>query len=213
MILPLDDDLRQPILSSGRAAAKRIFDLAAALLMLPFALPVMLLFMLLAWISAGQAIYGQDRVGLFGQPFRLYKICSMRAIPGYNTNVTTSADPRITRLGRFIRRTKIDELPQLFNVLRGDMSFVGPRPDVAEAYADLPIKYAPILCLRPGITAAVSVEFADEEKLLGEVDNPDEYYRLKLFPMKAERNLEYTKKQSILGDIMVMLKTVLVMLR
>lgn len=133
----------------------------------------------------------------------------MRQIEGYETNVTTDKDPRITKFGRIIRKTKLDEFPQILNVLKGDMSFVGPRPDVVEAYQDLKLEDVVFLCVRPGITGVASVAFKDEEGLLASIDNPEEYNLNVIFPEKVKLNINYVKQQTLLLDVKIMMQTVI----
>lgn len=209
MRLPLEAQFRSPGLSPLKGAVKRGFDLILAILILPIIIPVSVVLILLAKIFNGRGLFVQNRVGRYGEPFKLYKICSMRQIEGYKTNVTTDNDPRITKFGRIVRKTKLDEFPQILNVLKGDMSFVGPRPDVVEAYQDLTAEDAVLLCVRPGITGVASVAFKDEEGLLASVDNPEEYNRNVVFPAKVKLNKDYVKQQSILLDFKIMAQTVI----
>ncbi|MCP4298014.1 MAG: sugar transferase, partial [Proteobacteria bacterium] len=147
-------------------------------------------------------------VGRNGRIFQVVKIRTMRSIEGLDTTVTTVNDPRITPLGRFFRRTNIDELPQLFNVLLGHMSFVGPRPDVP-GYADkLEGRDRIILSVRPGITGPATLQYRDEELLLSEVDDPESYNREVIFPEKVLLNREYVENYSFSSDIGYIMKTV-----
>ncbi|MEM7179068.1 MAG: sugar transferase [Pseudomonadota bacterium] len=209
MKLPLEPALARPALPPGKAALKRTFDLGVALALAPILAPAVAVLALGAWRSTGKGIFVQTRIGRYGRPFRLYKICSMRPIEGVTTNVTTGEDPRITRFGRFIRRAKMDEFPQLWNVIKGDMSFVGPRPDVAEMYTALPDTDAPVLCLRPGITGPASVAYKNEEELLAAQPNPEGYNAEVLFPAKMQINHAYIRDWSLGGDMKIMLGTVL----
>lgn len=209
MRLPLEAQFRTRGLSPLKGAVKRGFDLILAILMLPVILPVSLLLILLAKIFNGRGLFVQNRVGRYGELFKLYKVCSMKQIEGYTTTVTTDKDPRITKFGRIIRKTKLDEFPQIINVLKGDMSFVGPRPDVPEAYQDLQAEDAVLLCVRPGITGVASMAFQDEEGLLASVDNPEEYNRNVIFPAKVKLNKDYVKQQSIVLDFKIMVQTVI----
>ena len=126
----------------------------------------------------------------------------------HTTNITTSNDPRITTFGHIIRRTKLDELPQILNVLKGDMSFVGPRPDVPEAYIGLQVEDADFICIRPGITGLAALEFKNEESLLASVDYPEEYYSDIIFPKKVKLNNLYLEKQSLKLDLKIMVQTI-----
>jgi lipopolysaccharide/colanic/teichoic acid biosynthesis glycosyltransferase len=210
MKLPLENGQRHFALPSTQAALKRGFDIVAALALSPIILPATLVLILCARISTGQGgLFAQNRVGLYGEPFTLYKIRSMKSITGVVTTVTTSADPRITPFGRFIRRTKLDEFPQLWNVLRGDMSFVGPRPDVPETYAELPETDSPLLCIRPGITGPATVLFRNEEEELRAAADPEAHNREVIFPAKVAANIAYAKNWNFARDIGILLRTVL----
>lgn len=209
MELPLAPDLRKGGFTGLSGALKRLFDIIVALIMLPIVVPVTLFLIVLAKVLNGHGVFIQKRIGRFGETFKLYKICSMRQIEGFETNVTTDADPRITPFGKFIRKAKLDEFPQLWNVLKGDMSFVGPRPDVAESYLDLSPQDAIVLCVRPGITGLASIEFKNEEAMLAAVENPEVYNREVIFPAKVKLNKAYIGKQSLWLDIKIMLMTVM----
>lgn len=209
MELPLSPDLRKNGFTVLNGALKRLFDIIIAVLILPLVVPMTLILVVLAKLLNGNGLFIQKRVGRFGKTFKLYKICSMRQIEGFQTNVTTDVDPRITPFGKFIRKAKLDEFPQLWNVLKGDMSFVGPRPDVAEVYEDLSPQDAIVLCVRPGITGLASIEFKNEEAMLAAVENPEDYNREVIFPAKVKLNKDYIGKQSLGLDIKIMLLTVL----
>ena len=132
----------------------------------------------------------------------------MKSVPNVNTTVTTANDMRITKSGKFFRDSKIDELPQLFNVLFGSMSFVGPRPDV-EGYADkLKGEDRAILTIRPGITGPASIKYKNEEEILAEQANPKEYNDQVIWPDKVAINLQYIKEWSLKKDIQYIIKTV-----
>lgn len=153
-------------------------------------------------------IYSQERIGRHGERFRLYKLRTMR--PGGNgTAVTVSGDACITPVGRMLRSTKVDELPQLVNVLRGDMSLVGPRPDVA-GYADrLEGDDRLVLSVRPGITSPASLLLRDEESLLTRVSDPERFNDEVLYPAKTRLNRQYVENWSVAGDLACILRTVL----
>jgi len=151
----------------------------------------------------------QTRIGIKGKPFKVYKIRSMKNVVGFTTNVSTDNDPRITTIGKFWRKTKIDELPQLINVFIGNMSFVGPRPDVP-GYADKLIgEDRIILSIRPGITGPASIHFKNEEEILASQPNPEEYNRNVIWPKKVELNKEYIKNYSIVSDFEYIIKTLM----
>lgn len=182
---------------------KRFFDLVASGLGLLVLSP--LFFVLAVWIkcdSKGPVFYRQVRVGRNNRDFRLYKFRSMRVGSDKKGLITIGGhDPRVTRSGYYIRRYKLDELPQLINVFVGDMSLVGPRPEVRK-YVDL---YTPeqmhVLDVRPGITDLASIRYRNENELLEQVDDPDRYYVDVIMQDKLRINLEYVAEHSFLKDI------------
>jgi lipopolysaccharide/colanic/teichoic acid biosynthesis glycosyltransferase len=191
-----------------QAALKRGFDIfcsTTGLVILGWLIP---LAALAARIDTGEnGFFCQLRVGYRGRLFTVIKIRTMRRIEGIDTTVTLENDPRITIIGKILRRTKIDELPQLVNVLLGDMSFVGPRPDVP-GYADqLQGADRVILAIRPGITGPATLKYRDEESLLRQVGNPERYNSEVVFPDKVRINREYVENYSFLGDIRYILRT------
>ncbi len=151
----------------------------------------------------------QDRVGREGRLFKIVKIRTMRHIDGYNTHVTTKDDPRISRIGKFWRKTKIDELPQLWNVLKGEMSFVGPRPDIPGFADRLRGRDRILLSIRPGITGPATLKFKDEEQILALQPDPEKYNRNVIWPEKVRLNIEYIDNYSLWNDINFILKTVI----
>ncbi len=170
---------------------------------------------LFAWIIASietksNGFYCQERVGKNKNIFFVFKIKTMldSKIDKNNVTVTTSDDPRITFWGKYFRRYKIDELPQLFNVLIGNMSFVGPRPDVRGFADKLTGKDALILKLRPGITGLSSLKYKNEEYILSNVKNPVDYNKRVIYPEKIKLELQYIKNWSLVNDIKLILLTV-----
>jgi lipopolysaccharide/colanic/teichoic acid biosynthesis glycosyltransferase len=161
-----------------------------------------------AWLSTGgSGFFRQVRVGQHGRSFRILKLRTMRVVSGKQTTATAANDPRITRMGAFLRKTKVDELPQFWNVLWGDMSMVGPRPDVP-GYADqLQGKERDILRLRPGITGLASLVFRHEEDLLAGADNPEEFNSSVIYPAKVRLNLRYLNDYALGRDIVYILAT------
>lgn len=197
-------------LSLAASIEKRFFDIFLSLLGLVLLGWLMLLAALFAWIDTGlNGFYTQCRIGLAGRPFKIIKIRTMKPCAGIDTTITTVNDARITRLGGFFRKTKIDELPQLINILLGQMSFVGPRPDVPGFADTLVGKDRDILTIRPGITGPASIKYRNEEELLANVDDPEAYNREVIFPDKVKINREYIKNYSLLLDIKYILDTVL----
>jgi len=168
---------------------------------------------ILAYIAASidtnrNGFFTQERIGKGGMPFKVIKIRTMRDIPYFNTMVTALNDPRITPLGRFLRKTKIDELPQLINIFLGQMGFVGPRPDVA-GYADkLMGEDRVILSVRPGITGPATLKYRREEELLADQGDPEKYNDEVIFPDKVRLNREYVVNYSFWKDIIYIYRTV-----
>lgn len=177
----------------------RFFDIFFSILGILFLSPLLLVLSFLICIeSRGGALFRQKRIGKDGKEFTIYKFRSMRMGSDKKGMLTVgNQDPRVTPLGVFLRKSKLDELPQLFNVLKGDMSFVGPRPELAY-YVDF---YTPeqrrILCVRPGITDYASIEYIDEDRLLGEADDPDKVYIEQIMPDKIRRNMKYIENRSV----------------
>ncbi|MEL0084088.1 MAG: sugar transferase, partial [Gammaproteobacteria bacterium] len=176
------------------AFIKRAFDIVFSAFGLMLVGGVILLAFLAATVDTGRnGFFLQERVGRLGRPFKVIKIRTMRDQPQSDvkvneTTVTTAADPRITRLGRFFRRFKIDELPQLVNVLIGQMSFVGPRPDVYGFADQLSAGDRDLLLVRPGITGPATLKYRDEERQLAEQADPESYNREIIFPDKVRIN-------------------------
>ena len=193
-----------------QAFLKRTFDIVGALcgLMLTGAI------ILFAYIAASldtraNGFFTQQRVGRGGRLIRIVKIRTMRDILGLKTTVTTDRDPRITKMGRFFRKTKIDELPQLFNVLAGQMSFVGPRPDVPGFADQLQGADLIILAVRPGITGPATLKYRNEETLLSRQNDPERYNREVIFPAKLLLNRAYVENYSLYKDMIYILQTIL----
>ena len=191
----------------GQRFVKRTFDLVLAVPGLILASPVIAVAALFARRDTGASgIFRQRRIGRYGRPFTVYKIRTMRAVAG--TSITTANDARITPLGARLRRWKIDELPQLWNVVRGEMSFVGPRPDVA-GYADiLEGDERAVLQLRPGITGPATLKYRDEEQLLLKTGDPERYTREVIWPDKVAINRAYMANYSLTQDIKLIWQTV-----
>ncbi|MBR6757376.1 MAG: sugar transferase [Bacteroidaceae bacterium] len=188
---------------------KYLFDRVVSLLGLLFLWPVLLIVALLIMIKmpGGPVFFKQKRVGRYGKLFTMYKFRSM-TVAHTGSSVSVAGESRITPLGAKLRKYKLDELPELWNVLIGDMSFVGPRPDVP-GYADkLQGEDRLILQLRPGITGPASLKYANEEELLAQVDNPQRYNDEIIFPDKVKINLDYYYNRSFVGDIKLIFQTI-----
>lgn len=189
---------------------KHLFDKIAALLGIIVLTPVMLIIFIIHKIvmTKGSFIFKQERIGQYGKKFYIYKIRTMTENDGSNVFVTTANDERILPFGRWLRKTKIDEIVELVNVLKGEMSFVGPRPDVP-GYADLlQGSDRKILELKPGITGPASLKYINEEEILAQVENPKQYNDEVIFPDKVKINLEYYHNRTFWGDIRIIFKTI-----
>jgi lipopolysaccharide/colanic/teichoic acid biosynthesis glycosyltransferase len=188
---------------------KRTFDLVFSLLGLIFFSWLIILAFLIASIETkSNGFFIQKRVGKDGKMFNVIKIKTMKPVKGLNSTVTTSNDLRITKWGKFFRKTKIDELPQLINVLLGKMSFVGPRPDVP-GYADKLVgEDRIILSVRPGITGPATIKYRNEEELLAKVEDPEKYNKEVIYPDKVRINKEYVQNYSFWKDIKYIIKTI-----
>jgi len=190
--------------------AKRMFDVVVAACGLVVLAP--LLIALALWIrldSPGPALFRQERVGRSGKAFRIHKFRTMHeAAPGAGPAITVGADPRITRAGAFLRRHKLDELPQLIDVLRGDMSLVGPRPELPRYVAGYPPALRDkVLSVRPGITDVASIEFRNEAELLARAADPDREYREVVLPAKLRLAAEYVDSATLASDLRVIGRT------
>ncbi|HEY1132052.1 MAG TPA: sugar transferase [Roseateles sp.] len=180
---------------------KRLFDIAASALGLLLLAPLLLLAAL--WIrldSPGPALFRQTRVGRFGVPFTIHKFRTMRVEPG--AAITVGVDPRITRPGHVLRRTKLDELPQLWDVLRGAMSLVGPRPELPRYVALYPAEMRErVLAVRPGITDPASLAFSHEAELLAAAPDPEREYREVILPAKLKLSADYAASANLAADL------------
>jgi lipopolysaccharide/colanic/teichoic acid biosynthesis glycosyltransferase len=189
---------------------KRIFDILLSGIGILLLLPIFLF--VIIWIKAdskGSAFYRQLRVGQFGKDFSLLKFRSMRTGSDKAGLLTIGGrDPRVTRSGVFIRKYKIDELPQLINVFLGQMSLVGPRPEVRK-YVDLYNEaQRRVLLVKPGITDLASLEYFDENDLLAKSDHPEKTYIEVVMPHKLELNLQYIDQSGLLADVQIILRTI-----
>ena len=190
---------------------KRLFDIAFASCGIVTCGPLMVVIAVaIKFTQGGPVIYRGKRTGRHGKPFPIFKFRSM--VPNAENiggSTTGKNDPRVTKLGGFLRRFKLDELPQFVNVLKGDMSVVGPRPEVPEYTNRYSTDEVRILSLRPGITDLASLEFSDLQSIVG-VENADETFRQQVLPRKNQLRLKYVDEQSFFGDISIILRTVTV---
>jgi lipopolysaccharide/colanic/teichoic acid biosynthesis glycosyltransferase len=190
--------------------SKRLFDIVGSFVALIFLLPLFLAVALLIKLdSRGPVFFKQRRMGRGFRPFFIYKFRTMKEnAESSGRLITIGQDPRITRTGRFLRKAKLDEIPQLINVLKGEMSFVGPRPEVPQFVELFRRDYAEILTIRPGITDLASLKYRDEAALLDTADNPEEEYVKRVLPDKIRLAKDYLRCSSLIFDLSVMAKTV-----
>lgn len=188
---------------------KRLFDCVVSLIILLCFLPFGILISLAIGLeSRGGVFYRQERIGQFGKPFRLWKFRTMRKNADQFGKLTVGMrDPRITRVGLFIRKVKLDEFPQFLNVLSGEMSIVGPRPEVQEYVDEYTAEQRQILEVKPGITDYASLEYYNENELLGKSDNPRKTYIEEVMPAKIELNRKYIANPTIGHDLKIMWMT------
>ena len=196
-------------LSVKQKFIKRLLDISLALIGLILSFPFLAILLILTSVDTKSlGLIAQTRIGQLGKPFKLLKFKTMSDTKQPQNHITTLNDHRITAFGRILRKTKLDELPQLWNVLIGQMSFVGPRPDVP-GYADqLKGEDKIILSVKPGITGPASLAFKDEEELLAKKDNPKQYNDEVIWPQKVKINKEYIKNYSFKNDIKYIIQTI-----
>lgn len=187
---------------------KRIFDIAASLFGLIVLSPALLIIAVLIKIRMpGPALFSQQRTGRYGKLFTIYKFRSMTLDHGGST-ISVKGEMRITPLGGTLRKYKLDELPELWNILKGDMSFVGPRPDVPEYTDRLVGEERQILELRPGLTGPATLVYANEEEHLASVEDPQAYNDQVLWPEKVRLNMDYYHNRTFFGDILIIFRTI-----
>lgn len=194
---------------------KRLFDIACALIGLFFLFPFFLIVSILIVLDSGFPVfYKQSRVGKNNIDFKLWKFRSMHTDADKRGLLTVGdRDPRITRMGLILRKTKLDELPQLINVLVGDMSLVGPRPEVRRYVDHYNEEQMRVLSIRPGITDNASIRFRNETEILAAQDDPERYYIEHILPEKTELYLQYVDNRSFLGDLKMILNTFVAIVR
>ena len=194
---------------------KRLFDILFSLILIVLLSPLMLFITI--WIkcdSKGPVMFRQVRITTAGKEFRIFKFRTMVVdAEKLGTQVTVGQDPRITRSGRFLRKLRLDELPQLFNVLAGDMSFVGTRPEVPHYVEQYTPEMWATLLLPAGITSEASIEYKDEERLLGGAEDVDRVYMEEVLPEKMKYNLRYLERFQVLRDFVIMIETVIAVLK
>jgi lipopolysaccharide/colanic/teichoic acid biosynthesis glycosyltransferase len=190
---------------------KRLFDLSVAIFFSILFIPFWIFIAIAIKItSPGPVFFRQVRVGLKGKHFKIFKYRSMIVdAEKKGLQITVGGrDPRITGVGYILRKTKLDELPQLFNIILGDMSFVGPRPEVPKYVEMYNQEQRKVLNVRPGITDVASIKYIDENELLKDAQDPEQMYIEKIMPDKLNLNLEYLQNRSLMSDIGIIFKTV-----
>lgn len=194
---------------------KRAFDVIASSIGLIVLSPIFLIMSILIKIdSKGPVFFKQERVGLNRQPFKIFKFRTMvNDAEKKGRQITVGSDSRITKVGHFIRKYKLDEFPQLINVFKGEMSLVGPRPEVPRYVELYDAKQEQILLVKPGITDYASIEFRNENDILGKSLNPDKEYIENIMPSKIDLNMKYIKEISLLTDIKIIMKTLICIIR
>ncbi len=196
-----------------RSHAKRVIDAALAVCTLMAAAPLMLVIVCaIRATSPGPALFRQRRCGLNGRPFQLMKFRTMQALSAASgPQITRGGDARITRIGRWLRLWKLDELPQFFNVIRGEMSIVGPRPDLEQFWLQVPEAERKVLTIIPGITGAASMAFSNEEEILAQVPQSDlvGFYTKNILPRKARMDIEYAEHATFWSDCAILMGTLL----
>lgn len=194
---------------------KRIFDFTVSLIGIVIISPILLVISILIKLdSKGPILFKQIRVGKNGKPFKIFKFRTMVVdAEKKGMQITVGSDSRITKSGLVLRKTKLDELPQLFNVLTGEMSFVGPRPEVPRYVEMYDENQKSILKVRPGITDLASIKYRNENDLLAKSLDPEATYINEIMPKKIELNIEYLKNMSVLYDLKLIIRTVLVVIK
>lgn len=195
---------------------KRLLDIAASFMGLLVLSPVLFVIaLLIKRDSPGPVFFRQERIGRYGKPFHIHKFRTMTvAQPSTAMQITIGQDARITRIGAFLRHYKIDELPQLIDVLQGSMSLVGPRPEVPKYVSFYPEPTKSIvLSVRPGITDLASIEYRSESDLLGKSSNPEKTYIEEIMPAKLVYCVQYVQQQSLWMDIQIIVRTFIAILK
>jgi lipopolysaccharide/colanic/teichoic acid biosynthesis glycosyltransferase len=189
---------------------KRVFDITIAFILLIVALPLFAIMTVWVWIDDGWPVFfSQERVGKNEVSFRLHKFRTMRRASEKAGQLTVgSRDSRITKSGYYLRKYKMDELPQLWNVIKGDMSLVGPRPEVPKYVSMYTEQQKSVLSVKPGITDHASLLYFEESELLASSPNPEETYITQVMPEKLRLNLEYIHNQSLKVDLIIIIKTI-----
>lgn len=211
-VYPYYEHLRQ---HAAALTVKRITDVVMALILLILLLPLLLVIgILVGATSCGGVFFCQERVTAYGRHFKIIKFRTMTAdAEKKGSQVTTEGDSRITGVGHFLRRVRLDELPQLINIIKGDMSFVGTRPEVPHYVARYTPEMMATLLLPAGVTSTASIQYKDEDRLLAQGTDVDRTYVEKVLPEKMKYNLDYMREYSLRRDFLIMIQTVAAVLK
>ena len=193
------------MITKNELRTKRVFDFILGLIFfLMLSVPIFLMFLVSCLETREWGIFKQERIGQYGRPFKLYKIRTLK----FEAKDVEKYMPRMGRMGRFFRSYKLDELPQLWNIIIGDMSFVGPRPDLPGFADELKGEDRIILELKPGLTGPATLKYQNEEALLADQDDPDEYNQRVIWPDKVKINKAYLRNWSFCLDLKIIFKTI-----
>lgn len=202
-------------MSGWYRVVKRMLDFCISVICILILTPILLL--ISVWIrldSQGPILFRQERVGMLERKFTIYKFRTMIVdAESLGKQITVGRDPRITRSGVFLRKYKLDELPQFFNIIRGDMSIVGPRPEVPRYVSLYNTEQKQVFSVRPGLTDEASIKYRNENQLLEDTDNPEQLYIEKIMPDKLNINLEYIQTVSLKKDVQIIGKTILAIMQ
>lgn len=189
---------------------KRVFDLFFSILGLIFFFPIFLIIAVFIKLdSSGEVFFRQIRITKDGEKFKIYKFRTMKKDTEGNRQITVGQDSRVTKVGNFLRKTKLDELPQLMNIIKGEMSFVGPRPEVPKYVTYYTEEQKEILKVKAGITDYASIYFSNESEVLGIQEDPEDYYIKNIMPYKIELNKKYIQEMGLITDIKIIALTIL----
>ena len=190
---------------------KRIFDLIFSVIAIViFLIPMIFIGLIITFTSSGGPFFVQARVGIYGKKFAMIKFRTMtKAKSAKNLELTVQNDARITKVGEILRKFRLDELPQFFNIFLGQMSFVGPRPEVRQYVDEYTGEMMATLLIRPGMAGLAQIEFSNESEILSKAENPQEFYINEILPQKCKTNLAYIEKLSLKTDVSILAKTFL----
>lgn len=188
---------------------RRLGDILLSLVLIAVSLPFQIIFIILLLIlSPGNPFFVQERIGRGGQAFKLIKLRTMKPTKSVQSGITVRGNDRVTGIGKFLRFFKLDELPQLFNILAGSMTFVGPRPEIAKYVELYSEEQRGILDYKPGLTDPASLKYRNEEEILAQFDDPVQGYIDNILPDKINISLEYQRKRGFCSDLLIILKTI-----